>query len=693
MGPVAEALQRIVSLDQIMGPALFPVALKAFLDERSKFTTNSLWRSLEHASTAALIENLPKLLQALAATDNLDQCLPILPCHLLCACVSAVKDDDFQQQHAQALLESADGWAWLVERVATPSVWDLARKAATVVLTALSRGKPHASLVAATLQALPPAAWVECGISSKLTQNLLKHVSSLGLEEAARWRSEYLAALLSQAASSSDARSTLFSVTKVLGISKTQRSCFAPLLTEASGPLLALLESVAQDKEMATAVLGLVFAAYGSEAKNSPAATQLMSAVGLAWGQEEEALPGSEEKNGASLASDQRTFVLKTMGSTAQGSRVFMTARDLQELLGKLADLRQCTPGSSLAEGLGLRPLVSSESEDQTKGLVLTPTTEINVRMVLDSTLTFRPLLLEGVTGAGKTATVTEAAQRAQRKLLRFNMSIGTTVDDLLGKPELVVDEAGAQRVRLRLSSFARAYTEGLWILLDELNLASDAVVAALEGAIDSGEIQLTDPSSVEPVTVLKMHPDFRILATQNPADGFFKQVSAPHGHCKTMICCFPKLLTILLSTGIAEALGVVPRSLPARPICSAAACRVGRGRSRPARERWLEERCRCNQNRCQEDGAAPECGPRGNLQAVGPRSLPRGRALRRDHHSRHDQVVLPDSPDQGAHWTEGAAQVAGGIGLGHLRRPLPRQWQGQDIRADRPATDATRFH
>lgn len=65
--------------------------------------------------------------------------------------------------------------------------------------------------------------------------------------------------------------------------------------------------------------------------------------------------------------------------------------------------------------------------------------------------------------------------------------------------------------------------------MLDELNLASDPVLQALESFLDTGEKLISDSSSTSnAVRVIKMHPKFRLFATQNPASGFFKHMRQP---------------------------------------------------------------------------------------------------------------------------------------------------------------------
>jgi hypothetical protein len=74
--------------------------------------------------------------------------------------------------------------------------------------------------------------------------------------------------------------------------------------------------------------------------------------------------------------------------------------------------------------------------------MILTPTTECNLMKVIQGAQNPIPVLLEGATGVGKSATIALAAQQSGRTLVRFNMSSRITIDDLLGKVTLQTDAA-----------------------------------------------------------------------------------------------------------------------------------------------------------------------------------------------------------------------------------------------------------
>ncbi|CAF1151526.1 unnamed protein product, partial [Rotaria sordida] len=157
--------------------------------------------------------------------------------------------------------------------------------------------------------------------------------------------------------------------------------------------------------------------------------------------------------------------------------------------------------------------------------LVLTATARENVTKVLEVLDDPVSILLEGNTGVGKSATVMEAAKLSSRELKRYNMSSRVSVDDLLGKVTIVPGEQG-QSVQFKFENgpFTMAFIEGHWILFDELNLAQDTVLQAIESALDRRQLAIRDGSSAQQsVIVYHMHENFRLFATQNPNTGFFK--------------------------------------------------------------------------------------------------------------------------------------------------------------------------
>jgi MoxR-like ATPase len=122
-----------------------------------------------------------------------------------------------------------------------------------------------------------------------------------------------------------------------------------------------------------------------------------------------------------------------------------------------------------------------------------------------------------------QSAIIGEAARQTRNKLVRFNMSSRVTIDDLLGKV-IVKTEDGAETFLFTKQPFTEAFEKGYWLLLDELNLAPDSVLQAIEEALDTDSLKLHDSSEAsEHVVTIQKHPGFRLFATQNPNTGYFK--------------------------------------------------------------------------------------------------------------------------------------------------------------------------
>ena len=135
-------------------------------------------------------------------------------------------------------------------------------------------------------------------------------------------------------------------------------------------------------------------------------------------------------------------------------------------------------------------------------------------------------MLLEGGTGVGKSATVETTArmQEAPKKLVRYNLSRNTTIDELIGQVKMETTSSGEVEFRLQLQPFATAFRDGDWLLLDEMNLAQDTVLQCIEQALDTGVLEVPDHTSSDVSSqVIEMHKEFRLFGTQNPNAGHFK--------------------------------------------------------------------------------------------------------------------------------------------------------------------------
>ena len=95
-----------------------------------------------------------------------------------------------------------------------------------------------------------------------------------------------------------------------------------------------------------------------------------------------------------------------------------------------------------------------------------------------------KPILLEGSPGVGKTSLIAALARASGHALVRINLSEQTDMMDLLGA-DLPADGGDAGVFRWADGAFLSAVKNGDWVLLDELNLASQSVLEGLNAALD----------------------------------------------------------------------------------------------------------------------------------------------------------------------------------------------------------------
>ena len=140
------------------------------------------------------------------------------------------------------------------------------------------------------------------------------------------------------------------------------------------------------------------------------------------------------------------------------------------------------------------------------------PTTSANAMKIVRALQIRKPVLLEGSPGVGKTTLIAALAQAIGMPLTRINLSDQTELMDLFGS-DVPIEGAEAGQFGWRDAPFLRAMQNGNWVLLDEMNLASQSVLEGLNACLDHrGQVYISELDQT-----FQRHPDFVVFAAQNP--------------------------------------------------------------------------------------------------------------------------------------------------------------------------------
>lgn len=136
-----------------------------------------------------------------------------------------------------------------------------------------------------------------------------------------------------------------------------------------------------------------------------------------------------------------------------------------------------------------------------------------NVYRLLRAMQLSKPILIEGPPGVGKTSLVQSLAEATGHDIIRINLSEQTDIHDLFGSKLPRQGSVGEFEWR-NGPLLAALQSNSCWILLDEMNLASQSVLEGLNACFDHrGEIFI--PELGESFKVNKELT--RIFACQNP--------------------------------------------------------------------------------------------------------------------------------------------------------------------------------
>jgi midasin len=140
------------------------------------------------------------------------------------------------------------------------------------------------------------------------------------------------------------------------------------------------------------------------------------------------------------------------------------------------------------------------------------PTTLRNAMKLVRALQVSKPILLEGNPGAGKTALITALARMVGKSLVRINLSDQTDLMDLFGA-DVPTEGGTAGSFSWRDGPLLQAMQRGAWVLLDEMNLASQSVLEGLNSCLDHRqEVYISELDRT-----FQRHPHFALFAAQNP--------------------------------------------------------------------------------------------------------------------------------------------------------------------------------
>ncbi|XP_036035518.1 midasin [Onychomys torridus] len=161
-------------------------------------------------------------------------------------------------------------------------------------------------------------------------------------------------------------------------------------------------------------------------------------------------------------------------------------------------------------------------------------TTAMNAQRLLRAAKLNKPILLEGSPGVGKTSLVAALAKASGNTLVRINLSEQTDITDLFGA-DLPVEGGKGGEFAWCDGPLLAALKAGHWVVLDELNLASQSVLEGLNACFDHrGEIYVPELGMSFPV----QHEKTRIFGCQNP----FRQGGGRKGLPKSFLNRFTQV-------------------------------------------------------------------------------------------------------------------------------------------------------
>ncbi|XP_023122208.2 midasin [Amphiprion ocellaris] len=189
-----------------------------------------------------------------------------------------------------------------------------------------------------------------------------------------------------------------------------------------------------------------------------------------------------------------------------------------------------------------------TDSRNLSEYAIAAGTTAVNAQRLLRALKLQRPVLLEGSPGVGKTSLVAALAKASGNHLVRINLSEQTDVTDLFGT-DLPVEGGKGGEFAWRDGPLLAALKAGHWVVLDELNLASQSVLEGLNACFDHrAEIYIPELG----MSFQVQHEKTKIFGCQNP----FTQGGGRKGLPKSFLNRFTQVFVDQLTSKDMEFIG-----------------------------------------------------------------------------------------------------------------------------------------
>lgn len=118
-----------------------------------------------------------------------------------------------------------------------------------------------------------------------------------------------------------------------------------------------------------------------------------------------------------------------------------------------------------------------------------------------------RNIFISGPVGCGKSEMVTKLADLYKQKVIRVNLSVGTTEGHLIGK---FIANSGSTKFIYGIVPLCMK--NGWWLLLDEIDYAQPEHLAILQPILEGDNLLISQNENEEIIP----HPNFRVFATAN---------------------------------------------------------------------------------------------------------------------------------------------------------------------------------